>query len=210
MSVQKVVTFENLKIVSLQSAADTCIWRYCKHTCTSCLAFRKKIENRWNTKQKFNSTRSLKNGTCTDCHKRKSLGNPRTRRDRMRARATFWREKISVQEKISGSARSARKGFDRGIGRGEESVETCRAEREPRFRETDACIPPWNGITYASRYPATGEFERGHLLIRLARLRFSFAREESRVASSERQVYERARGIMNSRSLWLSLSVSSL
>lgn len=45
------------------------------------IASRKKIENRCNTKQKFNRTRakSLKNGTCTDCCKRKSLGNPKIR-----------------------------------------------------------------------------------------------------------------------------------
>lgn len=39
----------------------------------------------------------------------------------MRERATFWREKISVQKKISWSGRSARKD-SKGIGEGEESA----------------------------------------------------------------------------------------
>lgn len=112
---RKVVAFENLKVVSLQSATDTSVYDDTVNIHAHRVSHFERSSKTDETRSK--SSIGCKRGRwrtarCTDCHKRISLGNPRTQRDRMRARATFWREKISVQEKISGSARKSFKGFE--------------------------------------------------------------------------------------------------
>lgn len=190
---RKVVAFENLKVVSLQSVADTCIWRHTVNTHARRVSHFERRSKTGGTRSKSSigrGARSLKNGTCTDCRKRKSLGNPRTPGGAGCEHEQPSGEKRSAFRKRSRGA----KGLLGGEGGGRRALRTCRAEREPCFRENRRMHPArWNGITYASRYPATREFERGHSLIRVACPRFSFAREESGIASSKRaEVYERA------------------
>lgn len=154
---RKVAVFENLKVVSLQSAADTRVWRYRKHTCTSHLERRSKTgatrskssigreRGRWRTARVLIAIREnlsvIQRSGGTGCKHGQPSG-----------------EKRSAFRKRSRGARGTRKRASRG-------QDARRAPRRAVQNEslvsgrTDACIPSWNGITYASHYSAMREFE---------------------------------------------------